>query len=135
MLNAKIITMKKYFPLIIRIVIAAILIQTLRFKFTAHPDSVYIFEKAGLGDTGRIGSGIVELIAAILILIPRTIWLGALLTLGVISGAIITHLTKIGIEVNGDGGTLFFMAVLLFILSSITLWLHKKEIPIIGQKL
>ena len=127
--------MKKYFPLIIRIVIAAILIQTLRFKFTAHPDSVYIFEKAGLGDVGRIGSGIVELIAAILILIPRTIWLGALLTLGVISGAIITHLTKIGIEVNGDGGTLFFMAVLLFILSSIILWLHKKEIPIIGQKL
>ena len=127
--------MKKYFPLIIRIVIAAILIQTLRFKFTAHPDSVYIFEKAGLGDVGRIGSGIVELIAAILILIPRTIWLGALLVLGVISGAIITHLTKIGIEVNGDGGTLFFMAILLFILSSVTLWLHKKEIPIIGQKL
>jgi uncharacterized membrane protein YphA (DoxX/SURF4 family) len=127
--------MKKYFPLIIRIVIAAILIQTLRFKFTAHPDSVYIFEKAGLGDVGRIGSGIVELIAAILILIPRTIWLGALLTLGVISGAIITHLTKIGIEVNGDGGTLFFMAVVLFILSSIILWLHKKELPIIGQKL
>lgn len=127
--------MKKYFPLIIRIVIAAILIQTLRFKFTAHPDSVYIFEKAGLGDVGRIGSGIVELIAAILILIPRTIWLGAILTLGIISGAIITHLTKIGIEVNGDGGTLFFMAILLFILSSVTLWLHKKEIPIIGQKL
>ena len=127
--------MKNYLPLIIRIVIALILIQTLRYKFTAHPDSVYIFEKAGLGDAGRIGSGIVELIAAILILIPRTIWLGALLVLGVISGAIITHLTTIGIEVNGDGGTLFFMAVLLFILSGITLWLHKKEIPFIGQKL
>lgn len=127
--------MKKYIPLIIRIVIAAILIQTLRYKFTAHPDSVYIFEKAGLGDVGRIGSGIVELIAAILILIPRTIWLGALLTLGMISGAIVTHLTKIGIEVNGDGGTLFFMAILIFILSAITLWIHKKEIPFIGSKL
>jgi len=127
--------MKKYLPLIIRLVIAVILIQTLRFKFTAHPDSVYIFEKAGLGDVGRIGSGIVELIAAILILIPRTIWLGALLTIGVISGAIVTHLTKIGIEVNSDGGTLFFMAVLIFILSAITLWIHKKEIPFIGSKL
>jgi len=127
--------MKKYLPLIIRIVIAVILIQTLRYKFTAHPDSVYIFEKAGLGDAGRIGSGIVELIAAILILIPRTIWLGALLTLGVISGAIVTHLTKIGIDVNGDGGRLFFMAILIFILSAITLWLHKKEIPFIGSKL
>ena len=127
--------MKKYIPLIIRIVIAAILIQTLRYKFTAHPDSVYIFEKAGLGDVGRIGSGIVELLAAILILIPRTIWLGALLTLGMISGAIVTHLTKIGIEVNGDDGTLFFMAILIFILSAITLWIHKKEIPFIGSKL
>jgi len=127
--------MKKYVSIIIRIVIAVILIQTLRYKFTAHPDSVYIFEKAGLGDAGRIGSGIVELIAAILILIPRTIWLGALLTLGVISGAIVTHLTKIGIEVNGDGGRLFFMAILIFILSAITLWLHKKEIPFIGSKL
>jgi putative oxidoreductase len=126
---------KKYFPLIIRLVIAVILIQTLGYKFTAHPDSVYIFEKAGLGDVGRIGSGIVELIAAILILIPRTIWLGALLTLGTISGALITHLTKIGIEVQGDGGTLFFMAVLIFILSAITLWIHKKEIPFIGSKL
>lgn len=127
--------MKKYFPLIIRLVIAVILIQTLGYKFTAHPDSVYIFEKAGLGDVGRIGSGIVELIAAILILIPRTIWLGALLTLGTISGALVTHLTKIGIEVQGDGGTLFFMAVLIFILSAITLWIHKKEIPFIGSKL
>ena len=127
--------MKKYIPLIIRLVIAVILIQTLGYKFTAHPDSVYIFEKAGLGDVGRIGSGIVELIAAILILIPRTIWLGALLTLGTISGALITHLTKIGIEVKGDGGTLFFMAVLIFILSAITLWIHKKEIPFIGSKL
>jgi uncharacterized membrane protein YphA (DoxX/SURF4 family) len=127
-------TIKKYLPFIIRLVIAIILIQTLRFKFTAHPDSVYIFEKAGLGDAGRIGSGIVELIAAILILIPRTIWLGALLTLVVISGAIVTHLTKIGIEVNGDGGTLFFMAVLIFVLSIITLWIYKKEIPFIGSK-
>lgn len=127
--------MKKYWPLIIRLVIAVILIQTLRYKFTAHPDSVYIFEKSGLGDIGRIGSGIAELIAAILLLIPRTIWLGALLSLGIISGAIITHLTKIGIEVNGDGGKLFFMAFLVFILSAVTLWLHKKEIPVIGSKL
>ena len=127
--------MKKYFPLIIRLVIAVILIQTLRFKFTAHPDSVYIFEKAGLGDVGRIGSGILELISAILILIPRTVWLGALLSLGIISGAIVTHITKIGIEVNGDGGRLFFMAILIFVLSAITLWLYQKEIPYVGSKL
>ncbi len=126
--------MKKYFPLVIRIIIAVILVQTLFYKFTAHPDSVYIFEKAGLGDAGRIGSGIAELIAAILILVPRTIWLGATLTLGIISGAILTHLTKIGIEVKEDGGTLFIMAVVVFVLSFITLWMHKKDIPFLGKK-
>ncbi len=127
--------MNKYFPLIIRIVIAVILIQTLYFKFGAHEDSLYIFEKTGLGDAGRIGSGIVELIAAILILVPRTIWLGALITLVTISGAIFMHLTKLGIEINGDGGTLFGMAVLVFTLSAITLLLNRKNIPIIGEKL
>ena len=127
--------MKKYLPLIIRIVIAVLLIQTLRYKFTAHPDSVYIFEKTGLGDVGRIGSGIAELIAAILILIPRTVWLGATLTLGILAGAIFMHLTKLGIEINGDGGTLFGMAVLIFVLALITLLLNRKNIPIIGKKL
>ena len=127
--------MKKYLPLVIRIVVAVILIQTLRFKFTAHPDSVYIFTKAGLEPNGRIISGIVELIAAILILIPKTAWLGAALTLGVISGAIFMHITKIGIEVNEDGGTLFYMAILIFILSLIILLINRKNIPIIGKNL
>lgn len=119
----------------IRIIVAVILLQTLYFKFSAHPDSVYIFEKTGLGTTGRIGSGIAELIAAILILIPRTAWLGAALTLGIISGAIFMHLTKLGIEINGDGGTLFGMAVLIFVFSLITLLINRKNIPIIGEKL
>ena len=127
--------MKKYIPLVIRIIIAAILVQTLYFKFGGHEDSLYIFEKTGLGDVGRIGSGIAELIAAVLILIPKTIWVGAAMTLGIISGAILMHLTKLGIEINGDGGTLFFMAVLLFILSLVTLLLNRKSIPIIGEKL
>ena len=127
--------MKKYIPLVIRIIIAAILVQTLYFKFGGHEDSLYIFEKTGLGDVGRIGSGIAELIAAVLILIPKTIWVGAAMTLGIISGAILMHLTKLGIEINGDGGTLFFMAVLLFILSLVTLLLNRKSIPIIGENL
>lgn len=72
--------------------VAVILIQTLRFKFTAHPDSVYIFEKVGLEPYGRIAIGISELIAGILLLIPKTIWAGVIVTLGVISGAILIHL-------------------------------------------
>lgn len=126
---------KKYLPLVIRIVIALLLVQTLYFKFTAHPNSVYIFEQTGLGAQGRIGIGVLELIAAILLLIPRTVWAGALLTLGVISGAIFFHLTSLGIMVNNDKGTLFYMAVLVFILSLITLLKNRKSIPIIGKKL
>lgn len=121
--------------LVLRIIIAAILIQTLRFKFTAHPDSIYIFSKVDLEPFGRIGIGILELIATILILIPKTIWIGALLTFGVISGAIIMHLTQLGIEINNDGGQLFYMAIIVFILSSLILWSQRKKIPIINKKL
>lgn len=127
--------MKKYFPFVLRIIIAIILFQTLRFKFTAHPDSIYIFETVGLEPIGRIGIGVLELIAGILLLIPKTIWAGVLLTLGLIGGAILMHLTLLGIEVNNDGGTLFITAVITFILSVIVLYLYRKEIPIIGKKL
>ncbi|WP_111709185.1 DoxX family membrane protein [Lutibacter citreus] len=125
--------MNKKLLLIIRIVIAILLIQTLRFKFTAHPDSVYIFTKVGLEPFGRITIGMIELIAAILVLIPKTVWAGALLTFGVISGAVLMHLTLLGIEINNDGGLLFFMALFLFLLSLIVLWCERKKIPIIGK--
>ena len=121
--------------LTLRIIVAVILIQTLRFKFLAHPDSVYIFSRTGLEPTGRIAIGILELIAAFLIIFPRTVWLGAGLTLGIISGAIFLHLTKIGIEIKGDGGTLFYTAILIFVFSAIILWHERKKVPFIGDKL
>ena len=115
-----------------RIIVAIILLQTLFFKFTGAPESIYIFEKMGMEPWGRIGSGIVELIAGILILIPNTKIYGAILSLGVISGAIVSHLTKLGIEVQNDGGALFGMAVLVFVLSLGLIIYHKKEIPFIN---
>ncbi|NRB83362.1 MAG: DoxX family protein [Winogradskyella sp.] len=121
--------------LVLRIAVAVILIQTLRFKFTAHPDSVYIFETVGLEPFGRIGIGILELIAGILLLIPKTAWAGAILTLGLIGGAIMMHLTEIGIVVKGDGGVLFYTAVVTFTLSGIILINQRKAIPLIGQKI
>jgi len=130
--------MKKHISIIVRVAVAIILIQTLRFKLTAHPDSVYIFEQIGLEPFGRIGIGIIELIAGILIIVPRTAWIGAIITLGIIGGAIMMHLTQLGIEVpfegKPDGGTLFITAIIVFILSAITLWLQRKNIPIIGKK-
>ena len=125
--------MKKNIHLGLRIVVAIILVQTLRYKFTAHPDSVYIFTSVGLEPYGRIGIGVLELISAILILIPKTVWLGSLLSLGIISGAILMHLTGLGIEINGDGGILFYMAILVFVLSFILLWVNRKSIPFIGE--
>ncbi len=126
--------MKKYFPLTLRYIVAIILIQTLRFKFTAHPDSVYIFSQVGLEPHGRIGIGILELIAGMLLIIPKTIWLGATLTLGVIGGAIFMHLTQLGIEVNNDGGVLFTTALVTFILSAVILYMYRKDIPFINKK-
>lgn len=126
--------MKNYLPIALRIIVAAILIQTLRFKFTAHPDSVYIFETLGLEPFGRIGIGVLELIAGILLLIPRTVWAGALLTIGIIGGAIMMHLTTLGVEVNNDDGVLFITAIVTFVLSVIILIIYKKDIPLIGDK-
>ncbi|WNH11695.1 DoxX family protein [Thalassobellus suaedae] len=125
--------MKKHIPFILRIIVAAILIQTLRFKFTAHPDSVYIFKKMGLEPYGRIGIGILELIAGLLLLIPKTVWLGALLTLSVIGGAILMHLTILGMEINNDNGILFTTAIVTFLLAFKILYIYKKDIPFINK--
>jgi hypothetical protein len=115
------------------IIAGFILVQTLFFKFTAAPESVYIFDKVGLGAPGRIGSGIVELIAAILLFVPRCTWLGAVLTLGVISGAIMSHLTVLGIVVRGDGGLLFGLAIITWVCAACLLFIHRRSIPFLAQ--
>lgn len=112
----------------LRLIVAGILLQTLFFKFAAAPESVYIFTQIGLEPVGRIGSGIAELIFAVLLLIPRTVWMGALGSMGVISGAILAHLTGLGIEVQGDGGLLFALAVVVFVGSGVILWLHRGDV-------
>ena len=124
----------KIFVWVLRLVAAAIMLQTLFFKFTGAPESIYIFEQVGMEPFGRYASGVAELIASILLLIPRTTWLGATLALGVMAGAIMSHLTVLGIEVQGDGGTLFAMAIVVFASSATLLFLHRKEIPVIGER-
>jgi hypothetical protein len=119
----------------LRLVAAVILLQTLFFKFTAAPESVYIFTKVGAEPWGRIGSGVMELIAAVLLLIPGTVWLGSVLALGVIAGAIVSHLTILGIEVMGDHGLLFGLACTVFAACAVVLFLHRRQIPLIGSRL
>ena len=125
----------KWFDLGARLVVAALLLQTLFFKFTGAAESVAIFETLGVEPWGRIATGVMELAAAVLLLVPSTAGLGALLALGVLSGAIVSHLLWLGIEVEGDGGTLFGMAVLLFALSGFVAFLRRAELPIVGAVL
>ena len=119
----------------LQLIVAAILLQTLFFKFTGAEESVYIFRTLGIEPWGRIGSGIVELIASALLLVPRTVTLGALLALGTIAGAIFSHLTRLGIVVKDDGGLLFGLALVVFVGSGLVLTLRRREIPLIGRHL
>lgn len=131
-----------------QIVAAIILLQTLFFKFTAAPESVYIFTKLGtfvhtyipfasisaVEVSGRIGSGIMELVAAVLLLTPRFVWAGAILAMAATGGAMLSHLTFLGIEVQGDKGLLFALAIIVFITSAIALYLHRGQIPAFGKR-
>jgi hypothetical protein len=82
---------------------------------------------------GRIGSGVVELVAAVLLLVPSTVTAGAVLALGLMAGAMVSHLTVLGIEVKGDGGLLFGLAVAVFVSAAIVLFLRRSEIPVLGR--
>ena len=117
-----------------RVTAAVILLQTLFFKFTGAPESVYIFTKVGMEPWGRYGSGVVELIAAILLLSRCHCWLGALLGLGVMGGAIMSHLTKLGIVVQDDGGLLFTLALTVAVTSTVTAFLHRNQIPFLPER-
>lgn len=120
---------------VLQLLVAAILFQTLFFKFTGAEESKYIFRTLGLEPAGRIGSGIAELTAVVLLLKPRMVVYGAMLALGVISGAIISHLTKLGIVVQNDGGLLFGLAVAVFAASMVILIIRRGQIPVIGARL
>jgi len=119
----------------LRFIAAAILLQTLFFKFTGAKESVYIFSTLGIEPWGRIGSGVAELIAAILLLLPATVPYGAILALGVITGAIISHLTKLGISLPAvdDHGLLFSLAVIVFVSCLAILGMHRQEIPFLRK--
>ena len=113
---------------------AAILAQTLWFKFTGAPESVYIFTTLGMEPWGRIGSGIAELVAVALLLRASTAVYGAGLAVGLMGGALQAHLGKLGIEVQGDGGLLFALACTVLVASLTVLVLRRRQIPVLGAR-
>jgi acyl-CoA thioesterase FadM len=119
---------------ICQVVAAVILLQTLVFKFTGAAESRFIFSALGVEPWGRIASGVVELVAAALLVYPRTAALGAALAMGVMAGAIVAHLFVLGLEIQGDGGLLFTLAVIVFVCGAIVAYLRRVELPVIGCK-
>ncbi len=120
--------MKKTIALIARLGAAAILLQTLFFKFTAAPESVYIFSTLGMEPYGRIGSGIAELLSAILLIWPGKSLIGAILSAGVMVGAIASHVLVLGLEIMNDGGLLFTLALIVLLLNLIIIAIHLKQV-------
>lgn len=118
-----------------RIVAALILLQTLYFKFSGAEESVYIFSSVGMEPVGRIGVGVLELVAGVLLLMNRTAWYGALLAAGLMAGALIMHLTILGVEVKGDGGYLFMLALAVFSLSMFVLAVNRQRISLLIRQL
>jgi len=118
------------------------------FKFTAAPESVYIFNTLGqfvhgylrflpvemVQVSARIGSGVMELVASVFLLIPRSVWAGSLLAIAATGGAIFSHLTCLGIEVMGDGGLLFALALIVFLTSAVALFLQRMQIPLVRRR-
>ena len=118
---------------VLRYAAAIILAQTLYFKFTGHAESVFIFTAVGMEPWGRYLIGMLELLAAVLLVLPGIYWLGGLLGMGLMAGAIFLHLTKLGIEVRGDNGYLFFLAIAVFMASLLVVWSKKEEIPLLKK--
>ncbi len=120
---------------VLRLVASGILLQTLYFKFSGAEESVYIFTRVGIEPWGRYATGAVELIAAILLLVPVTKSAGALLAIGLMLGAVGSHLTTLGIVVKNDGGLLFALAITVLVCSVGVAYIHRRQIPVVGNML
>ncbi len=130
---------------ILQLVVAFLLGQTLFFKLTGAPETIALFEIVGAEPMGRYATAIAELVCVVLLLIPKTSVIGAIGSLGVISGAIMSHITKLGISIDPvelgkpeiaplEGPTLFVMAVVVFVSSAIVIVIRRTQIPVIGGK-
>ena len=135
MMNNHLTTAQAVTSWILQLAAAVILLQTLFFKFSGAEESVYIFTTLGMEPWGRIGSGVAELAASILLLIPATAPLGALLAMSLMAGAIASHLTVLGIEIQGDGGLLFALAVAVLVSAAVILAIRRAQIPVLGRYL
>lgn len=118
----------------LQLLAAIVLGQTLFFKFSGAEESVYIFSRLGVEPWGRLLTGALEAVAVLLILVPRTAAIGGLFAAGLMSGAILSHLGPLGIEVQGDGGLLFGLACSVWVAGTAVAWLRRRQIPVLGRR-
>lgn len=109
---------------------AAILLMAAAPKLTGDSGAAAMFDALGLGSPGRIAVGLGELAAGVLLLLPAFAWVGAGLGAGLMAGAIFFHITRLGIVVDSDGGTMFAMAVFTLVASATVLWIRRRAIPL-----
>lgn len=119
---------------IAQLTVAVILGMTLPFKFSGAPETVKLFDTLGVGAAGRIGSGVMEAVAVVMMLVPGLAAVGGVLTLGIMGGAILSHVFVLGIVWEGDA-SLFSMAVAAFVAGGIVAWVRRRELPVIGQRM
>lgn len=125
--------MQNRLSLVARLLAAAILGQTLFFKFSGAEEAVHIFTTLGVEPWGRFGLGVMELLNVILLLIPRTAAFGGAMTVGLMIGAVGSHLGPLGIDVQGDGGALFAMALVALVAGGVVAWIGRRELPVVGS--
>jgi putative oxidoreductase len=89
------------------------------FKLSGDPRMVGLFDAIGLGQWFRYVTGSLEVLGALLLLIPRLSGLGALLLMGVMLGAVPTHLFVVG------GSPL--LAITLLIVTGVVAWGRRKR--------
>lgn len=123
---------------VLQIAIAGVFVLTGFSKLSGAPEAIHIFETLGMEPLGRYATGLAEILAAVLLLVPKTSAIGALLSLLVITGAIGSHLNKLGIQVTmpdgtNDGGTMFGLAVAVFLASIVVLFIRRAQLPLIGR--
>ncbi|MEQ8906488.1 DoxX family protein [Ekhidna sp.] len=120
--------LRKIAYIVARLAAAFIMGQTLFFKFTGSAESIYIFSMVGMEPWGRWMVGVSELIAVILLIIPATAWVGGMIAVGLMVGAIGMHLTILGIEVMGDKGQLFYYALIVFLCGLYVVFNNREKI-------
>lgn len=115
---------------LLRLISAGILLQTLYFKFTGAPESIYIFSTLGVEPFGRYFAGFSELIASVMLLIPGLSLLGAAMSIGIMFGALLSHILILGVVVQNDGGLLFGLACVVLFACLILVYLERSQVPI-----